>query len=270
MPELPEVELAARRLREWLVGCRVTHVETDDALLLRGASAADWHAALAGRCGRAVRRRAKYLLADFEGGHTLVAHLRMTGRFLRESGDAAPPPGARLFLRLEDGSRLTFQDRRRLGQAWVLPTPAVESLPQLASLGPDTLEEPPSAPALMALTCGRRQSIKALLMDQRRLSGLGNICAGEILFRARIAPEMPAGQLSEAEIARLAELIPEYLRWAIEAQSRHDPVYLGERGAVNVFSLYGRRGEPCPACGEAIRRTVIAGRGTYYCPRCQG
>mgnify|MGYP000250600167 CR=1 FL=1 len=266
MPELPEVEIAARRLREWLVGRRVTRVVCADERLLAGASEAAWNAALVGRRVRAVCRRGKFLLLDFAGDTTAIAHLRMTGRFRREPATAEPPRSARLFLYDDAEWRVTFIDPRRLGTFRVVPTAAATA--ELA-LGPDALLAPPTPARLGEIVRGRRASIKSLLMDQRLLAGLGNICTSEILFRAGIAPDLPAGRLTEEQIERLAHEIPEYLRAAIAAQAARAIVYLGERGAVNPFALYGRAGEPCPRCGAPIRRRVIAGRSTYFCPSCQ-
>lgn len=269
MPELPEVELAARSLRRWLVGRRVAAVSVLDPKLAAPGVAERWSALLVGQQCEAVERRAKYLLAHFTGGHTLLAHLRMTGRFVQHTYVTAPPKHERLRLLLEDGTAVGFHDARRFGQVAVHPTERVDALPELAALGPDALAEPTSAERLAELARQRRQSIKALLMDQRLIGGLGNICAIEILYRAGIPPGAPAGELAGEELARIAAATPPYLQWAIDRQSRRELVYLGEPGAENVFAIYRRAGEPCPACATPIVRTVIAGRGTFHCPTCQ-
>jgi formamidopyrimidine-DNA glycosylase len=237
MPELPEVELAARSLRQWLVGRRLTALTVPDPKLAGPEEAKRWSAALAGQCGEAVERRAKYLLVRFTGGHTLVAHLRMTGRFVQHAYVAPPPKSERFRLLLDDGTAVGFQDTRRFGRITVHPTSLVDGLPELASLGPDALLEPTSAQRLADLARGRQQSIKALLMDQRLIGGMGNICAIEILYRAGIPPDTPAGDLTETELARIAAAIPPYLEWAIDRQSRRELRYLGEPGAENVFSI---------------------------------
>jgi formamidopyrimidine-DNA glycosylase len=269
MPELPEVELAARSLRQWLIGRRVETLTVLDGKLASAPEAERWSGILCGEACEAVERRAKYLLAHFSKGHTLVTHLRMTGRFVHHPYVTAPPKSERFRLLLDDGTAVGFQDSRRFGHVAVHPTPAVDDLPELASLGPDALVEPTSAEQLAKLARGKRQSIKALLMDQRRIGGLGNICAIEILYRAGIPPDAPAGGLAEDQFARIAAVIPPYLEWAIERQSRRDVIYLGEPDAENVFAIYRRAGEPCPACGTPIVRTVIAGRGTFHCSSCQ-
>lgn len=270
MPELPEVELAARGLRRELQGRALAGVEIVDPKLLARGEPSLWQATLPGRRLETVERRAKYLLLRLSGGWTVVAHLRMTGRFVFEPYLAPPLAHPyRIALRVDEGRHALFRDTRRFGRFWLAREDEVEALPELAVLGPDALLEPRAPEQLAALFHGRRQSIKALLMDQRRIGGLGNICAIEVLYQAGISPARPAGQVTQEETARLAQIIPEYLRWAIDRQSRRELLYLGEPGAENVFTLYRRAGEPCPRCGAPIRRTRLAGRGTYFCEGCQ-
>jgi formamidopyrimidine-DNA glycosylase len=270
MPELPEVEIHARNLRRWLEGRRIAACRVLDPLLAEGEEAGRIEAAAAGRRVVGVRRQAKYLLIELEGEVTLVAHLRMTGRFVHDSY-AAGEPGhpTRMVLELDAGERVRFEDRRRFGRVWLAPNGDLAQLPELRDLGPDALLDPPSEERLRALAGATRRPVKTLLMDQRALGGLGNICALEILYRAGVAPERPANALTGEEAARIARLIPEYLEWAIAVQSRRELIYLGEKGAVNVFTVYRREGTPCPACGTPVVRTVLGGRGTYYCAGCQ-
>jgi formamidopyrimidine-DNA glycosylase len=270
MPELPEVEIHARNLRAWLIGNRVESYTVLDPKLDLDSDVALWERALVGRSVLAVRREAKYLLIDLDGEHTLVAHLRMTGRFVRDSYIAGrPEKHTRFALTLDDGSRVRFEDRRRFGRLWVAPTDEVRTLPELTGLGPDALLQPTSAELLRAATSRSRRSIKTLLMDQRVIGGLGNICVIEILYRAGIAPQTPASTLTDAQVGDIARLIPSFLEWAIEVQGRRELIYLGEKGAENVFTIYARAGSPCPKCGETVARSVLSGRGTYYCPGCQ-
>jgi formamidopyrimidine-DNA glycosylase len=270
VPELPEVEIHARNLRGWLVGKRIAEAQVLDPMLDAENGGAGWAAPVSGRRVQAVRRDAKYLLIDLDEADTLVAHLRMTGRFRSVGYRAAPPEKwVRMVLALEDGTEVQFEDRRRFGRVWLAPTAAVRSLPELAELGPDALEAPTSAGRLTELAAMTSRSIKVLLMDQRLIGGIGNICAAEILYRARIAPDRPARSLTAEEVERIAQTIPPYLEWAIAVQSRRELIYLGEKGAENVFTVYRREGEPCPECATPIARSVIAGRGTYYCPGCQ-
>ncbi len=270
MPELPEVEIHARNLRRWLEGERIAACEVVDAKLTAGMEPGALERALTGRRVQAVRRTGKYLLLDLDGGETVVVHLRMTGRFVRDDYVAGPAPRpTRLVLNLESGSRVRFEDRRRFGRVWVVDTANPGACSELAALGPDALLQPLSPEQLAEITRKTGRSIKTVLMDQRRIGGLGNIYAVEILFRAGVAPDAPANTLSNAQVREIARVTPECLEWAIGAQSRGELIYLGEKGAENVFDLYRRAGQPCPRCGTPIVRSVIGGRGTYYCPTCQ-
>lgn len=269
MPELPEVEVAARNLRQWLVGEVIAGIDAPDAKVLAAGTAAEWQGALCGRRCEAVTRRAKYLLLAFEGEHTVVAHLRMSGKFVLVSPDAAEPAHVRFGFVLPDSRRVLFRDLRRFGRLWLLPTASVARMPELAKLGPDAYLEPLGPEALAERARRSRRPVKTWLMDQTVIGGLGNICASEILFRARISPQRPAASLTDDELRRLAETIPDYLEWAIRTQLAPEITYLGERRAVNPFAIYARGGEPCPRCGATLARRVQAGRSTFYCPVCQ-
>jgi formamidopyrimidine-DNA glycosylase len=267
LPELPEVEIHARLLRQWLMGRRIERAEVLDPKLLPDLGDPE---RLAGRGVLGVRRTAKYLMTDLDGGLTMTVHLRMTGKLVREGYVAAPPVKAsRLLLDLDDGSRVRFDDFRRFGRVWLCATADVMRLPELAALGPDALLEPTSAGRLREVTARTARAIKALLMDQTVIGGIGNICAAEILYRAGVAPETPSRALSDAQVEAIAREIVPFLQWSVETQARSELIYLGEPGAENVFTVYGRRGEPCPRCGTAIARAVVGGRGTYSCPGCQ-
>jgi len=267
MPELPEVEIHARNVHEWGVGRRIMGAEVRDPKLLPDLAELRTHlgARVAG-----VRRQAKYLLVDLEGVHTLTVHLRMTGKLVRDVYTAGEVSKAtRLVLDLDDGTRIRFEDFRRFGRVWLCPSSEVMRLPELAGLGPDALLEPTSPERLIQIAGRSRRGIKVLLMDQALIGGLGNICAAEILYRAGVPPETPGNQLTGRQAAAIAAEIVPFLEWSIAEQSRRELIYLGEPGAENVFTVYGRRGEPCPRCGEAIIRSVLGGRGTYSCPGCQ-
>jgi len=270
MPELPEVEIHSRNLRKWLHGKRITGYTVTDPLLVDGQDTSHWPAALCNRGVLGVRREAKYLLVDLEGEHTLVAHLRMTGRFVHDAYVAGENHKfTRLTLRLAEGNQVRFEDRRRFGRIWISPTEALRELPELAGLGPDALLAPASFDRLRQLTAATRRSIKTLLMDQHVIGGIGNICAIEILYRAGIAPDTPSSALTDDQVRDITRIIPEFLEWAIGTQSRRELIYIGEKGSENVFTIYRRAGEPCPQCNTAIVRTVVGGRGTYHCPNCQ-
>lgn len=270
MPELPEVEVHARNLRRWLQGKRIVGYTVTDPLLVEGQDTSHWPDVLCERTVLQVRREAKYLLIDLEGEHTLVAHLRMTGRFVHDTYVTdTVHKFTRFLLRLRDGDQVRFEDRRRFGRVWITRTEAVKELAELAELGPDALLAPTSFERLRELTSASRRSIKTLLLDQRLIGGIGNICAIEILYQAGIAPGTPAADLTDEQVREIARITPEFLEWAISTQSRRDLIYLGEKGAENIFSIYRRAGDACPRCGALIVRTLVGGRGTYHCPTCQ-
>jgi formamidopyrimidine-DNA glycosylase len=269
MPELPEVEITVNRLRERALDRTIFGVHVPDARILQRGTPAEWAERLTGRQFTGVGRKGKYFWIELSDGTSLVAHLRMTGKLVVQEATEEPLLYARFLAELEARGALVFADPRRLGQLWLAGPGERERMPALARLGPDALEEPLTGAEWNAATRTARRPVKLLLMDQALVSGLGNICAGEILFRAGIAPQRPSGALSPAECDRLAEIVPTYLRWAIEAQRHRDLKLIGERGAENVFSLYRRLGDPCPRCSTPIRRAAIGGRGTYFCPQCQ-
>lgn len=269
MPELPEVEITVARLRERALGRTILAVEAPDARILQGGSPTELTERLVGRQITSAGRKGKYLWLKLADGQSLVGHLRMTGKLVvREAGEETIPY-VRFRAGLDGGRALVFADPRRFGRLWLAAPGEREHLPELARLGPDALEEPLTGEQWHAAAQRTQRPVKLLLMEQSLTSGLGNICAAEILFRAGIAPRRAAQSLSRAEWDRIAAIIPEYLRWAIAAQSHGDLKLIGEHGAENVFALYRRAGQPCPQCGTPVQRAVIGQRGTYFCPRCQ-
>jgi formamidopyrimidine-DNA glycosylase len=269
MPELPEVAITVARLRERALGRTITAVQVPDPRILQRDAPEAWAERLTGRCIVGTGRKGKYFWLELSDGQSLVGHLRMTGKMVVREADEEPMPYPRFRAELDEGGALVFSDARRFGQLWPAAAGERARMPALAALGPDALDEPPTGEAWHAVAQATRRPIKVLLMDQQVVGGLGNICAAEILFRAGIAPERPARSLSRAECDRIAAITPEYLRWAIAAQSHRDLKLIGEHGAENVFALYRRAGQPCPQCGTPIQRAVIAQRGTYFCAQCQ-
>jgi formamidopyrimidine-DNA glycosylase len=269
VPELPEVETVRSTLEPALVGRRLDRVEISDARLTRPFEPTNVADELEGERIAAVERRGKYLIFRFESGRALLVHLRMTGSFRH-----APAGGTheRAVITLDDGSQLVYRDVRRFG-TWLVAEPD-ELDPYLAArLGRDPLERGFGPAALAARLAGRRAPIKAALLDQRVAAGMGNIYADEALWRARIHPLRPAGELEPADVRRLHKGVREALRVGIARQgatlrdySRPD----GRRGSMQLeFRVYGREGEPCRRCGSPIEKTRAAGRGTWFCPRCQ-
>ncbi len=266
MPELPEVETVRRTLLPHVRGRRIARVEVHDRRL-REPVPESFASRLEGHRVVGVRRRGKFLLADLDDGGVWLVHLGMSGRLC--VGTPLPgTPHVHVQILFEGGEKLYFQDPRRFG---VMRVEAGE--PELA-LGPDPLVEGVDGEMLWALTrrCGR-QRIKTLLMDQRRIAGLGNIYANEALFRARIRPGRRAGRLRRAEAMALAAVIGETLEEALAAGGSSLLDYRDadgrEGGFQRRFRVYDRAGLPCVTCATPIRHQVTAGRSSYYCPTCQ-
>ena len=273
MPELPEVETVRRRLGPVLEGATIARVEIVDSRLTRPVDPAFVAEALVGERIAAVERRGKYLLWRLDSGRTLVVHLRMTGS-LRHAPAGELPEDAhrRATLQLDTGAEVGYRDVRRFGTWELLDDGHLR--PYLAArLGPEPLAPSFTAARLARLVEGRRAPIKAFLLDQRRVAGIGNIYADEALWRARIHPRRPAGELDEHEIVRLHRAIRAALRRGVELQGSTLRDYVtpdGSSGGMQrEFHVYGRLGEPCDRCGHPIERTVVAGRGTWLCPHCQ-
>jgi formamidopyrimidine-DNA glycosylase len=264
MPELPEVETERGRLAARIEGRRIATAAIDDPRLTRPEEPAWIAARLAGERVEAVGRRGKYLLVRLEGGQVLLVHLRMTGGFRYE-----PASHERAVLELDDGTRIAYRDLRRFG-TWLLLEPEEAEAHLAIRLGPEPLGRRFTAAFLADRLRGRRAPIKAAILDQRTVAGLGNIYADESLWHSRIHPLRPAGELSGEEVARLREGIRRALRLGIRRQGADlgDGTYAGGR-MQHEFRVYGRGGEPCDRCGTPIAKTRAGGRGTWYCPTCQ-
>jgi formamidopyrimidine-DNA glycosylase len=273
VPELPEVETVRARLEPALVGRRFERVEIRDARLVRPLDPVEVAAELVGERVAAVDRRGKYLVVRFESGRVLLVHLRMTGSFsLAPNGVASDDPYRRAVVTLDDGSDVAYRDVRRFG-TWLLVEPGGLE-PYLATrLGEEPLAAGFTAAALELRLAGRRAPVKAALLDQRSLAGMGNIYADEALWRARIHPLRPAGSLDSGEVRRLHRAARQALRLGVARQGATLSDYRtpdGGRGSMQLeLRAYGRGGEPCERCGTPIEKTRVAGRGTWYCPRCQ-
>jgi formamidopyrimidine-DNA glycosylase len=273
VPELPEVETVRRRLEPVLVGHRFEHVQIEDTRLTRPEDPVEVAAELTGERVAALERRGKYLVVRFESGRVLLIHLRMTGTLLHlPDGRSAGVPHRRAVVTLEDGSDVVYRDIRRFG-TWLLVEPD-ELDPYLgARLGREPLGRTFTTRALAAQLAGRRAPVKAALLDQRTLAGLGNIYVDEALWRARIHPLRPARELEPDEVKALREGIRRALTAGIARQGATLRDYRqpdGSSGSMqHEFKVYGRTGEPCDRCGTPIEKTRVAGRGTWYCPSCQ-
>jgi len=282
MPELPEVETVRRGLAPVLEGARIARAEVNRPDL-RWPLPHRMAERLTGRRVTALRRRSKYLLADLDSGETLLVHLGMSGRMLVSGARAvpfhhdhpAPQKHDHVVLHMAGGARITFNDARRFGAMDLMPTGATGDHPLLATLGPEPFGNDFNGPYLAGRLRGRRTPIKAALLDQRVVAGLGNIYVAETLHRARLSPLRLAGDLDAAAAHALVALIREVLAEAIEAGGSSLRDFRQANGELGYFSkdfqVYGREGEACatPGCPGRITRTVQSGRSSFWCPACQ-
>jgi formamidopyrimidine-DNA glycosylase len=284
MPELPEVEVAARNLRRWGAKqtIRAARADRRAARLFRPAKPKAVEE-LAGTRLVSVDRRGKNLLLTLaRGGDRLGvwSHLGMTRKGLRRAATDPTPPATRVELDLAGGARLCYVDRRMFGRFRIVPDARFDDLPEIAALGPDPLNDGIDVSAFAARLARLRTPIKVALLDQTLLAGVGNIQASESLFRARIDPRRPARSLSAAEVGRLAAAIRASIDFTLKdfavAGADGGPAdigYVEEGTAENPFLVYGREGARCPRGPRGQRGTIVrivqAGRATFFCPRCQ-
>jgi len=294
VPELPEVETIRRQLEPEVVGRRIVEVEVLDERWTRPERPGKLERAVAGRKIEAVDRRGKYLILRLEGDRALVMHLRMTGNLLlREAGAGEAVAdlmetdrlgGPRLyestpqlrFLRarmvLDDGSELLFTDARRFGHAIALVGAEIHAY-FAERLGIEPLDGGLTPEGILELAEGRRAPLKSFLLSQRGIAGIGNIYADEALWRARLHPLSPAGSMKLEHCEDLAEAIVETLEVALANGGSSIDDYRDARGEMgsmqDEFLVHTREGEGCFRCGEVIRRVLVAGRSTYFCPGCQ-
>lgn len=276
MPELPEVETVRRQLAPAMEGRRLESLEVLDPRWCTPAPPAEVADAVAGRLVERVWRRGKYLIVALEDEVSLVMHLRMTGTLLLVPAAEDGPEHRHLRARLAlspDDARVLFCDQRRFGTGVVLLGDDAVDDYFAARLGVEPLSADFTAEALRALARGRRAPVKAFLLSQERIAGVGNIYADEALFKARIHPLRPVGTLKRPQLAALRDAVVESLEAGIDARGatiddfRHAD---GARGSFqDRFLVHLREGEPCPRCGNRIRKMRAAGRGTYVCERCQ-
>ncbi len=275
MPELPEVEWAARQLRRWLVGRRVVAAACDprDRRLFRPGSPPAFARALRGARVEAVARHGKQLLLTLttpRGPLGVNAHLGMTGKWLRRDAGAPLPGHVRLTLRLDDDAAVHYVDPRKFGRLRLVPGARFDAWPQLAALGPDPLAAHIDLERLATRLGATRRAVKVALLDQSLLAGVGNIHASEACWRARLDPRRRGDSLTAAEVARLARSVRASLRFGLAGLDVPEIEYL-EEGGENPFHVYGREGGRCRhrGCGGAVERLVQAQRSSYFCRRCQ-
>ncbi len=272
MPELPEVQHAADSLGMQIVGTHIARVERLDwPRLVETPTPDEFISLLAGRQVRGWGRRAKWILLNLDEGWTLALHLRMSGRLTVHPPDAEPDKHTHLVIRLADGRQIFFHDTRKFGRARLLDAAGLAALD--AAHGDEPLADTFTVERLADLLRNRKRAIKPLLLDQSVIAGIGNIYADEALWRAGIHPLRPAADLNTEEIAALHHGIRAALRQALANGGSTLRDYRNSYGARGTnqdhFNAYDREGQPCPRCSATIVKTVVAQRGTHYCPACQ-
>ncbi len=292
VPELPEVETVRRQLEPEMVGRRITAARVLDERWTRPRPPAEVEEALTGQGVEAVRRRGKYLVVDLESGAHLVMHLRMTGNLLLRPPDAeatfdlmeARLGGPRLYeahpdarflravLSLDDGAEVWFTDARRFGHGEVIAAGELDAY-FASRLGVEPLSGELTAEELGRRAAGRTAPLKSFLLNQAHLAGVGNIYADEALFRAELHPLSPAGSMKPEHLEALREGIVAALEAGLQNGGSSIDDYRNARGEPGTmqdeFLVHTREGKECVRCGETIRRVVVAGRSTYFCPGCQ-
>jgi len=273
MPELPEVETVRRTLRP-AVGAKIVAVwDSGKPLHMQRKPPRKRLRSLIGARITKIRRHGKYLLVDTDTPDSLLVHLGMTGRFLIV-GEATPrSKHTHLVLWLDDGRELRFVDARRFGQLDVVARDQEKQHAALSILGPDPLEHGISGELLFERSRGRKTTLKAFVLDQNVLAGVGNIYASEALWKAQLRPSKRAHKLTHDTARRLAEAILEVLHNALDNGGTSLRDFVNADGAegenAEYLWVYGRAGEECLRCKSLIRRAVHQGRATYYCPTCQ-
>ena len=270
MPELPEVETIARGLGREIEGAIIDSVEIRHVCAVEG-EPGDFAGSLEGARVTGVSRRGKVLLVNFGPELVMAVHLRMTGRLVVEPAGAEPGKHTHLVMDLADGRRLFYSDTRKFGSCRAGAPARLNEWPFFKTLGPEPLEM--SGKEFVELFKGKKARIKAMLLDQKIIAGIGNIYADEALFRAGIRPDARAADISEKRLKGLHASLVEVLSEAIAANGSSFSDYVdsgGNAGAFqNYFRVYGRAGEPCRICGNVLSKCKVAGRSTTFCERCQ-
>jgi len=273
MPELPEVDLVTRQLRRLLIGRTIEKAALIRAKLAPTTTPAVFSRRLGNSTFTEIRRRGKYILVEFDNSHTLLVHLRMSGRFMLLDEEDENPKFAHAVFQLTDGQRLVFDDQRHFGLMKIVRTADIATSPEIAKLAPEQFSEEFTVDQFHRSLKASRRTLKEFLIDQTKVTGLGNIYAAEVMFAAGVHPSVKANRISRPRAERLFSAIELTLKQALRMSKRGklDPRningnYAPENGR---WLVYGREGEPCENCLNAIKRITHGGRSTYFCPACQ-
>jgi formamidopyrimidine-DNA glycosylase len=274
MPELPEVETIRRDLESRVVGRTITglRVSPDQGRpvpVIKGMEEAAFREGVVGARIEGISRRGKYLVFHLDTGSLFVVHLRMTGALLHRRPEDLADRYLRAVLSLDDGTELRFSDLRKFGGFWL-----VDDLMQVTtSLGPEPLSEGFTEDSLVEAVRNRKAPVKSIILDQRRIAGIGNIYADEACFFAGVDPRRLGATLGPAEVSKLHKAVRDVLLAGVESRGASFRDYLdaeGKQGSMQMFvKVFRRTGKPCYVCGTPIERTKVGGRSTHFCPTCQ-
>lgn len=269
MPELPEVETTVNDLKPHVIGKTIAGVDVLSPNTIAEPSPDQFRKGLVGRKILEIRRRGKHLIFDLDSKKVLMVHLRMTGALLVKPSSEKPEKFVRVVINLDNATAVHFRDVRRFGRMWLLK----DESEVVGKLGPEPLSPEFTTEVLAKILAGRSAPVKALLLDQTLIAGIGNMYADEALYSARIHPSQPADSLKKAELKRLHSAIQEVLHKGIKNKGASTDTYFrpsGARGAAHLeFQVAHRKGEVCPVCGGTVQRIVVRQRGTFFCPLCQ-
>ena len=269
MPELPEVETIKNELMPHVIGRTLTDSTIFWNRIVRQPSVKDFCSRLIGQKITGLARQGKYLIISLTSDDSLIIHLKMSGSLLIGQDSSDPPKYTRAIIHLDNGTNIFFRDPRKFGAMWLIADESTIT----SKLGPEPLEDDFTPQVLARRLSNRKAPIKAVLLDQNFVAGIGNMYADEALFAAGIHPTRPGRSLSQAEVARLHSAIKRVLRSAIDNKGASIVNYVrpdGELGTAHFeFKVAHRSGKPCPKCGTTIQRIPIRNRGTYFCLKCQ-
>lgn len=270
MPELPEVETIRKDLEELIIGYKVLNITTNSPKQVQP-SLSTVKKVIVGASFKKIQRRAKILQVFFSNGAIMIIHLKLTGRLLFRDKKKPLDDYQHVTLSLDKGKELRFADARKFG--WLKLIKDKKELKKLLKdFGPEPLDDL-SLPIFQKILASSHRPIKIVLMDQKKISGIGNIYANEALFLARINPERPADKITKKETEKLYQSLEKVLLLGLRYRGASDNDYLdalGHKGSYQKhFLVYGQQGKPCSYCSGLIKRIKIGGRGTFYCPQCQ-
>ena len=272
MPELPEVETVRRVLEPHLLKKTITEVKIHNAQVIAAPLPEQFAEGMTGQSVAAFTRRGKFLRLLFDSGDYLTVHLRMTGCLTVEPKTIPAEKHTHVRFSLGDGNELRYEDVRRLGKIWFTRNGA-EDFSGIKELGIEPFDGTLNAAYLRGKCQNSKKPVKSMLLDQSIVAGIGNIYSDEILFAAGIRPDKPCSALTADDYERIAAAIPERINFFIEKNEISFEEYALSKGKdyrnTPYLQVYGKGGEPCPACGNTLQRTVIGGRSSVFCPHCQ-